>query len=373
MTGAICYPPDTDWGCTFTQEEIDDMLDKPEVVIMMERAESMAWTSLAALTGYQIATCPITVRPCIAACEGAGTWMTSIEGGNAAGALGTTVARFSPHVGASGLWVNSACGHSADDCSCTSLCEVILPGPVGGIEKVTVDGVILSATAYRVDNGNRLVRTDGGCWPACQDMSKPGTPEYAPVVHDYAQGTVTFTRTGDEVRVKLVPKPVGGGPSTIALPWPHAAGVLVWNYTQGTMSTSNNGTTYGFSHGPAANGGEWVYRTTAAAGPIDSSDTFLVSYYRGVAPNTMTKYAAGVLAGEFLKACLGDECRLPSGVTAVARQGVTFQVATGMFTGGLTGIREVDAVISMYNPNGLQQGPIISSPDLRKPRVTTWG
>jgi len=63
------------------------------------------------------------------------------------------------------------------DCSCTYLPVVELVGPVGKVVSVTLDGEVLPSTSYRVDNGNQLVRTDGGTWPACQDMSAgPGAP-----------------------------------------------------------------------------------------------------------------------------------------------------------------------------------------------------
>jgi hypothetical protein len=44
---------------------------------------------------------------------------------------------------------------------------VLLDMPVGRIDNVTVDGVALPNTAYRVEDGNRLVRLDGGRWPSC--------------------------------------------------------------------------------------------------------------------------------------------------------------------------------------------------------------
>jgi hypothetical protein len=277
VPGRVCYPDDTDWGCTFTTDEISDMLEKPEVVLMMERAEALAWSTIATLSAWQISTCPITVRPCTARCADAGIWQSSSVGGST-GTLGSgSVAGFNPHINESGIWVNS-CGHTQNGCSCTSLCEAILPGPVGAIEKVLVDGIVLPKSAYRVDNTNRLVRTDGGCWPTCQDFA-------------------------------------------------------------------SSGTAYGF----------------------------FVTYWRGVAPNAMTRYAAGVLAGEFLKACLGNECRLPTGVTSVTRQGMSFMIAGGLFESGKTGIREVDAVIGIYNPYALTAPPVVTSPDARPARMTTWG
>lgn len=66
-----------------------------------------------------------------------------------------------------GQWFNSKCG-CRDTCSCTQMCTVTLQGPVYEIESVTVDGVALEATDWKLLTGNRLARC-GGCWPACQD------------------------------------------------------------------------------------------------------------------------------------------------------------------------------------------------------------
>jgi hypothetical protein len=44
-----------------------------------------------------------------------------------------------------------------------------LPGPVGQISAVTIDGEPLGAGAYRVENGRWLVRLDGGSWPCGSD------------------------------------------------------------------------------------------------------------------------------------------------------------------------------------------------------------
>ena len=38
-----------------------------------------------------------------------------------------------------------------------------------------MNGILLDPGSYRVDDGKWLVRTDGDCWPGCQDLSKPDT------------------------------------------------------------------------------------------------------------------------------------------------------------------------------------------------------
>jgi len=150
-----CWPIDE--GCCDTFADYD-----PSV---QARAKALATQTLRALTAYRVGGCPITVRPCKSSCMAGqpgwywsgGSWMT-------------------PYLW-NGSWVNS-CGCQTD-CACTALEELVLPAPVGRIDSVLVDGQALPGTSYRLDNGNRLVRLDGGSWPACQDMAlaptEPGT------------------------------------------------------------------------------------------------------------------------------------------------------------------------------------------------------
>ena len=263
----ICYPEGTDWTCAYSAEELQGMRDDPAVLAVMERAESLAWMTLSALSGYRISTCPTLVRPCALRCAPT-SWVSAPV---------SDTGFFSPHI-IDGGWYN-ACGcQSRTDCSCSSLCEVILPS-IGSIVEVRLNGAVLDPTAYRIDNGRRLVRTDGECWPYCQDMSAS----------------------------------------------------------------------------------------------IDDEGTFSVLYYSGVGPNDIIRYAAGVLASEFFKACTNRDCRLPSGVTNISRQGMSIQVEAGSFPGGMTGIHEVDAVLRIYNPHALKSPSRVMSPDRRSPRIQTGG
>lgn len=158
-----CWP--VDWACD--QEFYDEHSQTPEGMEMLARSEALAAQTLRMLTGYKVGGCPITVRPCQRRCAPS-SWLIAPAGvGSFAGYAGWT---FRPYV-QDGKWLN-ACGCWKDSCSCTNVSEVPLPGPVGSVESVWLEGIELPPTTYRVDNGNMLVRTDGGSWPVCQDMNE---------------------------------------------------------------------------------------------------------------------------------------------------------------------------------------------------------
>ncbi|GGZ23275.1 hypothetical protein GCM10010387_15490 [Streptomyces inusitatus] len=139
----------------------------------LEQADVDRWTMVAsqllwALSGRRWGPCPVTVRPCRKTCfDTVPSWRVSWG----------TVGPWVPYIGTDGLWRNASVCGCRTDCSCTELCEVYLPGPVYDVQSVTVDGVVLVPEAYRVDAPGRLVRTDGECWPECQDMAAPAGEE----------------------------------------------------------------------------------------------------------------------------------------------------------------------------------------------------
>lgn len=120
----------------------------------------------------------------------------------------------------------------------------------------------------------------------------------------------------------------------------------------------------------------WPTRQDLAAAP-GQPDTFIVSYYRGMAPNAFTRAAAGALAVEFYKLCMADKsCRFPRRVKEVTRGSTTYQVDVSLFADGLTRIPEADFVIRLLNPNLLKQQPRVISPESRRrggARRQTWG
>lgn len=117
------------------------------------RSIALAWDTLRVLSGGMVGNCPVLVRPCVAkpcrACAAYGPRL--IQTGDCAT-----------------CWTNVACGRSG--CSCAPLSEIVLDGPIAEVWQVKVDGVVLPVESYRIDNGSRLVRTDGQSWPSCQRM-----------------------------------------------------------------------------------------------------------------------------------------------------------------------------------------------------------
>jgi hypothetical protein len=101
--------------------------------------------------------------------------------------------------------------------------------------------------------------------------------------------------------------------------------------------------------------------------PDTEPGTFSVTYLNAWPVDALGANAAALLAVEFAKACAGEECDLPSGVTQIVRQGISMTIDTGSFTDGKTGIQAVDSFIALWNPKGLTRGASVWSPDT--PRV----
>lgn len=119
----------------------------------MDVAEKFAGAVLRQLTGRRVGNIPVTVMPCARTCK---------HPRNAA--LGNP---FHPILMDTGQMANCFCNGS---CSCESAPSVYLDGPVGSIVNVMIDGVALDPSAYRMENGSWLVRTDGDGWPACAGL-----------------------------------------------------------------------------------------------------------------------------------------------------------------------------------------------------------
>lgn len=137
----------------------------------------LASTWLWGATGRRFGVCPVTVRPGQTKRGEAGyqTFATSpgLEGLAVPGG---------PYLFA-GRWFNAGCSTA---CCGSSACAIVLRGPVAEVDEVLVGGEVVAPSAYRVDvsgGAYLLVRTDGECWPICQNMTasadEPDTFEVA--------------------------------------------------------------------------------------------------------------------------------------------------------------------------------------------------
>lgn len=262
-----CWPVDT--SCVDDWDDTIPDTDPPEPKFseaQKEYAVALAGMTMRMLTGYRVGGCPVTYRPCRRGCTEL-TWRTYPVGAGSSVPWGPVLV--------AGEWLNVGCGCTGS-CGCASVHEVRLPTPAGAVTEIKLDGAVFPPSSYRLDQGGRLVRTDGGDWPICQDLNAP----------DSEPGT--------------------------------------WS----------------------------------------------VSFAPGEPVDTIGARAAGVLAGEYVRACAGDDCALPSGVvTQVQRTGVSMQFQPGTFPGGRTGIETVDAYLQRWNPYALVAPSVVYSPDTRRGRA----
>lgn len=121
---------------------------------VQERSLMLATSSLLTLTYGRVGTCPITIRPCPQVSRCGCGW--------------------NPHI-RNGLWYND-CRHQSN---CAPLSEIDIPGPVGYIESMVINGMVVDLWDgdWRLDNGHLLVWQGGGISPvpAYQDLNKPDT------------------------------------------------------------------------------------------------------------------------------------------------------------------------------------------------------
>lgn len=126
------------------------------------RARRLASQTLRMLTAHRVGVCPITVRPVASRGQ---CYIPTYDG------LYNGIGAFVPGINTSGHWVNRV------NLPITSGCEVALPGPVGRLDEVRIDGVVQTLSNFRIDNGSILVWQGGGDCPipTTQDLSLPTT------------------------------------------------------------------------------------------------------------------------------------------------------------------------------------------------------
>lgn len=130
-----------------------------------DAALKLATFWLWAATGRRFGPCPVIVRPAQRRGEPlAYQDFPVMPGSDGLGVPG------GPYLFA-GRWYNAGCTRG---CCGSSGCAIVLRGPVYAVDQVLVNGDVVAPSAYRVDVGGGawlLVRTDGGCWPTCQNFT----------------------------------------------------------------------------------------------------------------------------------------------------------------------------------------------------------
>lgn len=121
---------------------------------MVRRAELLAGQTLRMLTLNRVGGESITVMPCSRTCVAPYSFSMSRY----------PMLPFYPVLLESGVYGNCSC---AAGCGCSGAASVRLKAPVGRIDEIKIDDVVLDPATYHVEDGNRLVRLDGKRWPAC--------------------------------------------------------------------------------------------------------------------------------------------------------------------------------------------------------------
>jgi hypothetical protein len=114
--------------------------------------------------------------------------------------------------------------------------------------------------------------------------------------------------------------------------------------------------------------GNWLVRTDHRGWPLSTTTLITYAYGRPVPPGG--RLAAIALGTELGKAFAGKACALPSRVTSVTRQGVSFTAleSLAILKDDLVGIHSVDLWLQRVNPGKVTTGGSVWSPDVVEAR-----
>lgn len=255
---------------------------------------------------------------------------------------------------------------------CQDCCSTV----VSGLDP----GLVEAANGWAVDF---LWKATGRRYGLCEETYRPCRQECA----DSSIGGLGFpfapTRTygGSWVNLscRTCPGACGCGAelSEVYLPGTYAVtGIVVDGESLDPLTTVM---VYDNSRIIRADGSQWPACQDLSL-PSDAvsgaAGTWQITILRGLPVPDGGALAAGLLACEFLKACVGaDDCRLPKRVQTITRQGVTvgFQDMFEGLSDLRTGIWEIDAFLEAAR-TARWTDPVIASPDVpTHPQLTFPG
>ncbi|MET8773315.1 hypothetical protein, partial [Streptomyces sp. NPDC004658] len=108
--------------------------------------------------------------------------------------------------------------------------------------------------------------------------------------------------------------------------------------------------------------------------PATEPGTWSVTVTPGELLPRMGQIAAGELASQFAKACVGaGDCALPAELVSLTRNGVQLEMPdpATLVDNGLTGLFNVDLFLRAVNPGRLKARPRVFSSDLPRDRQVT--
>lgn len=113
-------------------------------------------------------------------------------------------------------------------------------------------------------------------------------------------------------------------------------------------------------------GAGWLERIDHQPWTLCGLGDIVVTYTFGKPPPPAGVRASVLLATEFAKDAVGKACKLPQRVTAVSRQGVSFQSIDPMtfLPRNQTGVYQVDLWLQAVNPGGRPRRAKVWSPDI---------
>lgn len=124
------------------------------------------------LSGFRFGDCEVTIRPCHRGCAGP-SWGASFDWWGVWSGFSWSGGWPWVAFPGSSLWLDAVCGRCTGGCDCGRADTLLLPDLVRSIAEIKIDGEVLPASGYALYDGDKVVRTDGGTWPLCQDWAVP--------------------------------------------------------------------------------------------------------------------------------------------------------------------------------------------------------